>query len=63
MTLDKTDKNYSITSANLRTLFIEKFVIDISIPNEKLFFTNLIQCYKTGDLSNKTSEKRKIVGG
>jgi DNA polymerase len=57
MTTDKADKNYSITDANLRTLFMETFDIDILYSNEKLFFTNSIQCYKTGNLSNKTSEK------
>lgn len=57
LTIDKKSKEYSITDNNLRTLFLKTFNIDIAIPNKELFFTNSVQCYKTGSLSNKTSDK------
>lgn len=57
ITFDNKSVDYSITNINLWTLFSESLGIDISKPNEDLFFTNSIQCYKTGSLSNKTDDK------
>ncbi len=57
LTTDKTSKEYSITDNNLQKLFLQSLGIDISISNDKVFFTNSVQCYKTGSLSNKTSDK------
>jgi uracil-DNA glycosylase len=53
---DRHSKEYSPTDNNLRTLFLEAFHIDILEPSDYLFFTNSIQCYKTGSLSNKTND-------
>lgn len=57
LTMDKKSKDYSITDMNLRTLFLDTLGIDIALPSDKLFFTNSVQCYKTGSLSNKTTSK------
>jgi DNA polymerase len=55
--IDKKCKEYSATNNNLRILFEKTLNIDISRRNDKLFFTNSVQCYKTGSLSNKTSDR------
>lgn len=55
LTTNKKEKDYNVTDNNLRTLFMQTLDIDISLPSDRLFFTNSIQCYKTGSLSNKTS--------
>lgn len=55
MTIGEKTKDYNVTDTNLRTLFLNTLGIDISVPSERLFFTNSVQCYKTGSLSNKTS--------
>lgn len=54
---DKNSKDYSVTDNNLRTLFLKSLGIDIAESNKRLFFTNSVQCYKTGSLSNKTSDQ------
>jgi uracil-DNA glycosylase len=55
MTVGEKTKDYNVTDINLRKLFLNTLGIDISLPNERLFFTNSVQCYKTGSLSNRTS--------
>lgn len=45
------------TDKNLIALFQNALNMDILQPSSRLFFTNSIQCYKTGSLSNKTHDK------
>jgi len=46
----------SPTDENLVKLFFDALKIDAAYKNDRLFFTNSILCYKTGNLSGKTCD-------
>lgn len=49
-------ESYSSTDDTIIKHFRQSLCIDAERPNDKLFFTNSVQCYKTGSASNDTND-------